>query len=67
MCAGLARGDVITSADGVPVADPAHLRNIVELAGPAHIRVEIMRAGKPLARDVTLDEEASEPATLNAS
>jgi Do/DeqQ family serine protease len=70
---GLAVGDVITAIDGVPVTDPAHLRNLVALAGPKRIHVVLVRAGRPQQREVSLieapatdspkveDDELSEP------
>jgi S1-C subfamily serine protease len=57
--AGIASGDVIVAFAGVPVADARHLRNLVTLTGPAHVRVEVMRGGKPLERDVALVEDVS--------
>jgi serine protease Do len=61
--AGLANGDVVVAFAGVPVADSAHLRNLIELAGPVRVRVAVLRAGKKLVRDVALVEPPVATAT----
>ena len=59
--AGLSLGDVITSVNGVHVTDPAHLRNLVALAGPHRVHVEIVRGGKPIGADIDLVQAPDEP------
>jgi serine protease Do len=59
--AGLKRGDVITSIDGVKTTDSAHLRNLVALAGKGKkVKVELLRDGKAKSVEVTLGEQPAD-------
>jgi Do/DeqQ family serine protease len=58
--AGVKRGDVIVAINHVRTNDAAHVRNLIALAGPTHVGIELVRAGKPLERDVLLTEAPRE-------
>jgi len=57
--AGLEAGDVIVSIDGVAIHDGADLRNKVGVADVGQsVRLEILRDGKTLMKDVTLTSKS---------
>jgi serine protease Do len=59
--AGIKRGDIITTIDGVKTNDTARLRNLVSLAGKGKkVRVEVRRDGKDKSFEVTLGELPAE-------
>jgi len=57
--AGLEAGDVIVSIDGEAIHDGADLRNKVGIADVGQsVRLEILRAGKTLVKEVTLTSKS---------
>jgi serine protease Do len=61
--AGLKRGDVVERFDGRDVMDSGHLRNLVAAAaiGSRH-RLDIIRDGKPMQAELTIQEAPKERA-----
>ncbi|MFN3689921.1 MAG: S1C family serine protease, partial [Fimbriimonadales bacterium] len=54
--AGIEPGDVITEVDGTPVRNETHFREIIADKGPnAKVRLKVLRDGKPITLEATLD------------
>ncbi|GIX15266.1 MAG: hypothetical protein KatS3mg118_3225 [Paracoccaceae bacterium] len=61
--AGLKRGDVIRAVDGQTVKGPRDLTRLIATATPgSKVELELLRAGKPTERTVTLGNRAEQPA-----
>ncbi|RMH51628.1 MAG: Do family serine endopeptidase [Alphaproteobacteria bacterium] len=61
--AGLKRGDVIRAVNGQTVKGPRDLTRLIATAKPgSKVELELLRAGKPTGRTVTLGNRAEQPA-----
>ncbi|MEX2625874.1 MAG: M50 family metallopeptidase [Ilumatobacteraceae bacterium] len=62
---GLREGDVVTAVDGETVTDPARLGELVRSNSPGDtVTIDVVRDGRPLALDVTLDANTDESSPL---
>lgn len=62
---GLRDGDVVTALDGESVTDPARLGELVRSNSPGDtVTIDVVRDGRPLALDVTLDANTDESSPL---
>lgn len=69
--AGIEPGDVITEVDGIAVKNESHFREMIADKGPgAKVRLKVLRDGKPLTVEATLEvhpEDAADAASARAA